>query len=222
MKKTTSFVAAVLVSLSLVSCAGLSGLGTGANGSTTGNILSGLASAATNGNTLSNILTSFIGGSTVNANDIVGTWKYNQPGCAFTSQSALASAGGEVIATQVKEKLSSTYKTLGFKSSNTSFTFNADNTFSCTLLGKTLNGTYVLEPKTSAITLNFTMLGVQAYSLNGFVKKNGNGIGLLFESKKILGILQTVGAMSGNSTVSSLTSLTSNYDGVRIGFDMTK
>ena len=49
-----------------------------------------------------------------------------------------------------------------------------------------------------------------------------SGIGLLFESKKMLTLLQTVAAMSGNSGVQTIGDLSKNYDGVRVGFDMTK
>lgn len=185
-------------------------------------VLSTLVSNATSGSNLTNILSSVIGLDKASQSDIIGTWKYNQPGCAFTSESTLAAAGGEVVAATCKEKLATYYKSLGFKSSNTQFTFAEDGTYSAKLLGKSISGTYTFDASTQAITLNVSLLGVNAYSLQGYVKKNSDGIALLFESKKILSILQTVGSLSGNSTVSSITSLTSNYDGVRIGFDMTK
>lgn len=229
MKKTVLTVAAAgAVLLSSCGTLGSAALGAMANGAANngsslgGDILGSVVSSATNANTLGNILSSIIGLDKIDANALVGTWHYSQPGCAFTSQSALAAAGGEVVATSVKEKLDEYYKKIGFKSSNTGFVFNSDGTYTATLLGKTISGTYTFEPSTQAITLNVTLLGVNAYSLPGFVKKNTDGIALLFESKKILSILQTVGAMSGNSSVQSITSLTSNYDGVRVGFDMVK
>ena len=49
-----------------------------------------------------------------------------------------------------------------------------------------------------------------------------NKIGLLFEASKLLQLLQTVAALSGNSTLQSVGSLAKNYDGLRIGFDMKK
>lgn len=199
-----------------------SAVGSAASGAASGaaSILGTLVSNATSGSNLTNILTSVIGLDKASQANLIGTWAYSQPGCAFTSESALASAGGEVVAATVKEKLNSYYKTLGFKSSNTQFTFTPDNTFQAKLLGKSLSGTYVFDEATQAITLNISLLGINAYSLQGFVKRNSDGIALLFESKKILTILQTLGALSGNSTVSSITNLTSNYNGVRIGFDL--
>lgn len=185
-------------------------------------VLSTLVTNATSGANLTNIITSVIGLDKASASDLIGSWKYSQPGCAFISESTLASAGGEVVAATVKEKLDAYYKTLGFKSSNTQFNFAQDGTYTAKLLGKSLSGTYTFDKSTQAITLNVSILGVNAYSLQGFVKKNSDGLALLFESKKILTILQTLGALSGNSTAQSITSLTSNYDGVRIGFDLKR
>ena len=185
--------------------------------STGANVLNDLFTTATSGNNLGNILTSVIGLDKVSASGLVGTWKYNQPGVAFTSQSTLASAGGEVVAASVKEKLTSSYQSIGIKKSNTSFTFKQDGTFSAKILGKSWNGTYTFDEATQTITLQGLLI-----SLTGYTKKNVDGIALLFESKKILTVIQTLGSLSGNATVNSISSLTTNYDGVRVGFDMTK
>lgn len=186
------------------------------------NVLGTLISNATSGANLTNILASVIGLDKISQANLIGTWGYLNPGCAFTSQKALANAGGEVVAATCKEKLTTYYNKIGFKSTNTSFAFAQDGTFQAMILGKKLSGTYTFDEATQALNLNLSILGVQAYTLNGFVKQNSNGIALLFESKKILSILQTIGAMSGNSTVSNITNLTSNYDGVRIGFDLAR
>ncbi len=174
-------------------------------------------STATSGQNLGNLISSVIGLDKLKASDLVGTYKYNRPGCAFTSENALATAGGEVVASTVKEKLDNTYKSLGITSANTQFTFNKDNTFTATIMGRTIAGTYTFNEQTQALTLK-TLL----FSLNGYTKKNTDGIAVLFESKKILSLIQTVGAMSGNSTLSGISDIASKYDAARIGFDLTK
>lgn len=186
------------------------------------NVVGSLLQNATSGANLGNILTSVIGLDKVAPTNLIGKWNYKQPGCAFTSQSTLAAAGGEVVSATVKEKLTSYYKKFGFKSNNTAFAFAQDGTFQAVILGKQLGGTYKFDQATQAITLNFSILGVPAYSLQGYVKKNVDGMALLFESKKILTVLQTLGTLSGNSTVANVTQLTQNYDGVRIGFDLVR
>ena len=62
--------------------------------------------------------------------NLIGTWKYKGPGCAFTSENTLAKAGGEIAATQVKEKMASQYSKLGFSATNTYITFENNGSFS--------------------------------------------------------------------------------------------
>lgn len=185
---------------------------------TTGtNILGNLLSTAASGNNLGNILTSVIGLDKVTKKGLIGHWNYSEPGCAFTSQSTLAAAGGEVVAASVKDKLASSYKQIGINSGNTSFTFNEDGTFVATILGKKWSGNYTFDESTQAIKLSGLL-----FSLSGYTKQNVDGIALLFESKKVLSLVKTLSALSGNSTLSTIGNLSSNYDGVRVGFDLKK
>ena len=41
-------------------------------------------------------------------------------------------------------------------------------------------------------------------------------------ASKLLTLLQTMSAMSGNQTLQTIGTLSKSYDGLRIGFDMTK
>ena len=59
-------------------------------------------------------------------------------------------------------------------------------------------------------------------SLNGFATKNTSGISILFESKKLLTIIQTLTALSGNTTLGTIGEISKNYDGIRVGFDLSK
>lgn len=180
-----------------------------------GNILGEVLGAATNGQTIGNILSSVLGNDKPSQQELIATWRYAGPGCAFTSDNALAKAGGEVAATEVKNKLQAEYSRLGFSSSNTWITFSNDGTFSSKILGKSFSGKYTYNASTAQITLQGLLL-----NLNGYVKRDGRGIDILFESKKILTLLQTVAAMSGNSSIQTIGDLSKNYDGVRIGFAM--
>ncbi|MBP1539815.1 MAG: DUF4923 family protein [Prevotella sp.] len=214
MKKLNYLVACVATSL-LVGCGGLGTLGTAAGSSAGSSILGGVLGAITNGDALGNILTSVLGGERPSAEQLIGTWKYAQPGVAFTSDNLLAKAGGEVAASQIKEKLSTYYSSIGVKASNTYLTFNQDLTFSGKIAGKSLSGTYVYDPNTAQITLK-TLL----FSVNAYLKRSATGMAVLFESKKLLTILQTIAKISGNGTLQSIGDISTNYDGVRLGFDM--
>ena len=178
---------------------------------------SGSSSEGTSG-ALGNILSSVLGGSSKpTMAQLIGTWKYYQPGCAFTSDKLLAQAGGEVVAAEIKAKLQPTYDKIGIKSSNTSVTFKEDGTYSMTVAGKTFSGNFTLDESTSKVTMKGMLLTINAYA-----KRNSNGIALLFESSKLLTLLQTLSALSGNSSIQAVGEVSKSYDGLRLGFDFKK
>lgn len=189
----------------------LSGCNTGSLGSTT-SALGGIL----NGGTVTNVLTSVLGLDNITQAQLVGTWTYLQPGCAFTSQDLLSKAGGEVAATKIKEKLASTYTSLGISSSNTQATFTQDGKCTIKLAGKTISGTYTYDESTHKVTIKGTLLTLNCYAK----RSNGNGIALLFEASKLLNYMQVLSALSGNTSLQVLGELSKNYDGLRIGFDM--
>lgn len=171
------------------------------------------------GSIVGSILDNVIGSTTFKKADLCAhTWKYKSPGCAFTSENLLAKAGGEIAAKKVEEKLSTYYQKAGFSSSNTYFKFNEDGTFNAKIDGKSWSGTYTFDEKTQAIDLKGRLL----LSLNGFATKNTSGISILFESKKLLTIIQTLTALSGNTTLGTIGEISKNYDGIRVGFDLSK
>ena len=186
---------------------GLLGGGTTTGSSSTGSIING-------------ILNKVIGSATFSQADLCAhTWKYSKPGCAFTSENLLAKAGGEIAASKVEEDLSKYYSKFGFSKSNTYFTFKTDGTFAAKIDGKSWNGTYTFDEKTHAIQLKGLLL-----SASGFATRTANGISLLFEQKKLLTLIKTLSKLNltGSTTMSAVSSIVDNYDGVRIGFEMTK
>ena len=190
-------------------------MGTGSNGS--GNILGDVLGAMSNGQTISNILISVIGLDKPSQADLIGTWYYVQPGAAFTTENLLAKAGGEVAATQVKEKLATYYNSIGISRSNTYLQFTQDGQFSGKIDGKTVSGTYTYDQNECKVTLKTLLFTMPAY-----VKKTTTGMSILFESKKLLTVLQTLATISGNTNLQTIGDLSKNYDGVRIGLDMSK
>ena len=174
-------------------------------------------SAMTNGTGVVNAISSVIGLDKVKAQNLIATWSYSGPGCAFTSENLLAKAGGEVAAVQIEEKLLPYYKQVGISSSNTFITFNEDGTFTSKIAGTPFSGKYTFDEATQKITLKGLLLSVNCYA-----KKEINGISILFEAKKLLTLLQTMSALSGNANLQTIGDLSKNYDGVRVGFDMAK
>ena len=189
-------------------------LGAILGGSNAGN---GSNSSSNAGSIINGILNNVIGSGTFKQADLCHTWKYSKPGCAFTSENLLAKAGGEIAASKVEDKLEGYYKKFGFSSSNTYFTFNTDGTFSAKIDGKAWNGNYTFDEKTHAIQMKGLLL-----SASGYATKTTNGISLLFDQKKLLNLIKALSAFKGSSTLSAVGSIANNYDGMQVGFEMTK
>ena len=179
--------------------------------------MSQVLSAMTNGTGVVNAITSVIGLDKVSAQNLIGTWKYSAPGCAFTSENLLAKAGGEVAAVQIEEKLLPYYQQVGLSSGNTYITFNQDGTFSSKIAGTNFSGNNTFDEKTQQIKLKGMLL-----SINCYAKRELNGISVLFEGKKLLSVLQTMAALSGRTDIQTIGEISKQYDGVRIGFDMKR
>lgn len=184
-----------------------------------GAVLGGNSNSSSAGSSIINgILNNVIGSGTFSKQDLCAhTWKYSKPGCAFTSENLLAKAGGEIAANKVEEKLSEYYSKFGFSGSNTYFTFNTDGTFTSKIDGKSWQGNYTFDEKTHAIQMKGLLL-----SMSGYATKTTNGISLLFDQKKLLNLIKTMGALKGSSTLSAIGTIANNYDGMRVGFEMSK
>lgn len=196
--------------------------------SNAGSAVAGILGAVLGGNSnssssagssiINGILNNVIGSGTFSKQDLCAhTWKYSKPGCAFTSENLLAKAGGEIAANKVEEKLSEYYSKFGFSGSNTYFTFNTDGTFTSKIDGKSWQGNYTFDEKTHAIQMKGLLL-----SMSGYATKTTNGISLLFDQKKLLNLIKTMGALKGSSTLSAIGTIANNYDGMRVGFEMSK
>ena len=176
------------------------------------------SSSSAGSSIINGILNNVIGSGTFSKKDLCAhTWKYSKPGCAFTSENLLAQAGGEIAANKVEEKLGEYYSKFGFSGSNTYFTFNTDGTFAAKIDGKSWQGNYTFDEKTHAIQMKGLLL-----SMSGYATKTTNGISLLFDQKKLLNLIKTMSALKGSSTLSAIGTIANNYDGMRVGFEMTK
>lgn len=190
----------------------------GTTGATSSATSATAATTTSIGSIISGLLNNVIGSGTFSKADLCAhTWKYSKPGCAFTSENLLAKAGGEIAANKVEEKLGEYYSKFGFSGSNTYFTFKTDGTFAAKIDGKSWQGNYTFDEKTHAIQMKGLLL-----SMSGYATKTTNGISLLFDQTKLLNLIKTMGALKGSSTLSAIGTIANNYDGMRVGFEMTK
>lgn len=228
-KKTTSATSNTTAATATTTAATTSNTATSTSAtSNAGSAVAGILGAVLGGNSnssssagssiINGILNNVIGSGTFSKQDLCAhTWKYSKPGCAFTSENLLAKAGGEIAANKVEEKLGEYYSKFGFSGSNTYFSFKTDGTFAAKIDGKSWQGNYTFDEKTHAIQMKGLLL-----SMSGYATKTTNGISLLFDQTKLLNLIKTMGALKGSSTLSAIGTIANNYDGMRVGFEMTK
>ena len=207
MKKTylTLFAA---VALMMSSCM-TTGVGTtsttGSNSNVWGNVL---------GAVLGQVL---LGGMTYDQSGILGSWNYNAPSAAFTTQQALTKAGGTATITNMSSSLVSNYNNIGINRNNTSFSFLAGNKFSAKVNGIPFSGTYTYNPQNGEISLK-----TSTETIKGNVIKTAKGMGLMFDSTQMANILQKEGKVSNTTAVQAVSQLAKSADGARVGFELTR
>ena len=86
MKKTVIMAAVMLLTFSGCNMPTSTTSTSGSSANSTGNILGEILGAATNTETITNAISSVIGLNKLTKSKLVGTWKYDGPGGAFTSQ----------------------------------------------------------------------------------------------------------------------------------------
>lgn len=180
-------------------------------GTTTNNSGSSIGS-----NALGGLLDLVVGSVKLSQTDIIGTWSYVEPACAFTSENLLAKAGGSVAAKTVNEKLLPVYKSLHISSGNTQLTFNENGQFTGKIGGFPMSGTYTFDAANGLVKMK------SLTTFTAHLTRSTQGMNFTFESKKILTLLQTVSALSGNTTLSTIGDISKQFNGVRLGFAMKK
>ena len=205
---------AVVAALMLQGCGmtnpGVNG-GSQMGGTTTNNSGSSIGS-----NALGGLLDLVVGSVKLSQADIIGTWSYVEPACAFTSENLLAKAGGSVAAKTVNEKLLPVYKSLHISSGNTQLTFNENGQFTGKIGGFPMSGTYTFDAANGLVKMK------SLTTFTAHLTRSTRGMNFTFESKKILTLLQTVSALSGNTTLSTIGDISKQFNGVRLGFAMKK
>lgn len=205
---------AAVAALMLQSC-GMTNPGVNV-GSQMGNATTNNTNSSIGSNALGGLLDLVVGSVKLSQADIIGTWSYVEPACAFTSENLLAKAGGSVAAKTVNEKLLPVYNSLHISSGNTQLTFNENGQFTGKIGGFPMSGTYTFDAANGLVKMK------SLTTFTAHLTRSTHGMNFTFESKKILTLLQTVSAISGNTSLSTIGDISKQFNGVRLGFAMKK
>ena len=206
--KKTFLTLTVAMTLVLSSCL-TTGLGTTSGTNQTSSVLGSVLSSV-----LANVL---FGGMTLDQSSLLGSWNYNAPKAAFTTEQALTKAGGTATVANLASSLANNYNNIGINRSNTSFSFLAGNKFSAKVNGIPFSGTYTYNPQNGEIALK-----TATETIKGNVTKTEKGMGLMFDSVQMANILQKEGKVSNTAAVQAVSKLAKSANGARVGFELTK
>ena len=205
--KKTSLTLFAAMALLLSSCM-TTGLGTTSSNSSSnvwGNVL---------GAVLGQVL---LGGMNYDQSGLLGSWSYNAPSAAFTTQQAFTNAGGAATIANISSSLASNYNNIGITRNNTSFSFLDGNKFSAKVNGIPFSGTYTYNAQNGEIALK-----TSTETIKGNVTKTEKGMGLMFDSTQMTHLLQKEGKVSNAAAVQAVSKLAKSANGARVGFELTK
>ena len=205
--KKTSLTLFAAMALLLSSCM-TTGLGTTSSNSSSnvwGNVL---------GAVLGQVL---LGGMNYDQSGLLGSWSYNAPSAAFTTQQAFTNAGGAATIADMSSSLASNYNNIGITRNNTSFSFLDGNKFSAKVNGIPFSGTYTYNAQNGEIALK-----TATETIKGNVTKTEKGMGLMFDSTQMTHLLQKEGKVSNAAAVQAVSKLAKSANGARVGFELTK
>ncbi len=171
---------------------------------------------------LGSILSNITATTNFSLDDLTGTWNYSAPAVSFESDNALQKIGGAAAATTIENKMATYYNKLGFNA--IVLTIDADHNFTMTMKYGSLKGS-IAKSEAADGKLAFKFSALDKISLGevaAMAKKSGSTLTLTFDISKLVEVLRTVNKYAKNSTLSTVESLLSSYDGIYAGFKLTK
>lgn len=168
---------------------------------------------------IGNIIGNLTSNNKFTVDDLVGSWTYTGPAVSFASDNALKNIGGAAAATAVETKLEPYYKRLGF--TRTTLTVNQDHSFEMKMGVIQFKGT-IEKTDDGNLKFNFSALGRNLGAVAAHATKSGNTLNITFDSTKMVKMLTTVSSKLNISTLKTLSSLLNAYDGIYMGYKMSK
>lgn len=173
------------------------------------------------GDMLGGLVNGLLGTDKITADRLVGTWNYTGPAVCFKTQDLLKKAGGSAIATTLESKLAPYYTQFGLDKMQ--LVVEKDQSFVMTSGKITLKGTITIEEQD--VYFNFAAFGkipmgkMKTYINMGVTSKE---MSLMFDVSKLMTILKAVGGATNMKSLTTITALLDNYDGLAVGFKLKK
>lgn len=176
-----------------------------------------------NSSAVKDAVTAVTGGKQLSVENLAGTWTYVNPAIQLEGDNALKNVAASVAASEIEKKLNEYCAKIGIEAGAFNYTFNADSTFTSQLKGRTLNGTYSFNAEEKTIELKYGKLSkLNLATMTAYVVLSDNQLSLLFNVDKLLDFLTKLSSLSDNTALQTINKLASEYDGMKLGFELSK
>ena len=155
--------------------------------------------------------------------NIEGEWEYNSIDVKFTGDNALMNAASEVAVSKIEDKLTEYMQIIGLKEGTFGYRFNPDGSFTTSFLKLDLPGKYTFSSEEDTIELSYGSEGkLKGVKMKATAKVNATNLELLFNADKLMEFLGKISSSSDNQKLAALNQLISQYDGLKIGFELKR
>ena len=152
---------------------------------------------------------------------ITGTWKFSGTAVELESKDFLKKAAAKLAVETIEKKLDETITKIGVAPGLFSFTFNADKTFSIGFKKREIKGTYTLSADKKKLTLTFGRL-TKLGTMDVITDLGSKELSLMFKAANFIDLLGKVTSEGGSDAMKTLSTLVSAYDGINIGFELSR
>ena len=178
------------------------------------------AGQALENGSVTDIIEGVLSTSNLEVKDLAGVWTSTGSAVAFQSEDLLSQAGGVAMASTLESKINPYFTKYGIVGSV--ITIQTDGSFSMTLKKTTLKGK-IVKGENNKFILSFEAFGRNNLgNVNLYIQKTSTSMDLMFDASKLKTILSSIASLSKKGLGNSLNSLLNSYNGICIGFKMSK
>lgn len=153
-----------------------------------------------------------------------GTWIYAGTAVALEGENTLTNLAGTALSSEIEGKLNGYLAKIGITAGKMSYTFTNEGSFTCTVSGIPLEGTYTVQNEGKTVRLQYGKT-MKYLSMTGTLTGSGKTCKIVFPADKFLTFVKKAISLAGSKageTGSMLSSVTNSYKGMKVGFTLNK
>lgn len=183
--------------------------------------LGNLLKKAASSDVVNSVINTYVPGA--NAVSLPGSWSYTGAAVSLSGETAVSNIAGTAVTSGIENKIDGYLQKIGVKPGAVPFTFNEDKTFTSTIFGINLSGTWQINDEAKRVTLQYGKV-MKYLSMTGTLTRTSEGCEILFDADRFLTFIRSALSFAGkgSTAASGLSSLTSSYKGMKLGYKLAK